>query len=99
MKFRDLSLIGMVGLVVVTLQLLARVNKPPEMPRDFPHSVVSGNVREQCLRYHQRIEQQTAEVAAIAAMAMVDAPHQQPKQWRADKSDCLLCHRPASRTE
>ncbi len=91
MKFRDLSLIGMAGLVVVTLQLLARVNKPPEMPRDFPHSVVSRNVREQCLRCHQRIEQQ-----AMGAGMMIDSPHQQPKQWRTTKSDCLLCHRPAS---
>lgn len=99
MKFRDLSLIGLVGLIVVTLQLLARVNKPPEMPRDFPHSVVSRNVREQCLHCHQRIEQQVSGTAAMAAVVMIDVPHQQPKQWRAGKSDCLLCHRPASRAE
>lgn len=94
MKFRDLSLIGMAGLVVVTLQLLAHVNKPPEMPRDFPHSVVSRNVREQCLRCHQRIEQQA--MGAAMMPQLIDSPHQQPKQWRAGKSDCLLCHRPAS---
>jgi hypothetical protein len=74
MKFRDLSLIGMLGLLVVTLQLLARANKPPEMPRDFPHSVVSRNVREQCLRCHQRIEQQASGAVAMSAAAMIDAP-------------------------
>ncbi len=94
MKYRDLSLIGMGGLVVATLQLLAQINKPPEMPRDFPHSTVSRNVREQCLRCHQRNGQE-----ALNAAMMIDPPHQQPRLWRAGKSDCLLCHHPATQPD
>lgn len=86
MKYRDLSFIAIILFVVGGTQLLARVNKPPEMPRDFPHSVVSRNVREQCLRCHERQSGQSV-------TAIFDAPHRQPKQWRASKLDCLLCHR------
>lgn len=89
MKYRDLSFIAIIVFVMSGLQLLTRVNRPPEMPRDFPHSIVSRDVREQCLRCHQQIAQ--------PAPAVFDQPHKRPKQWRANKLDCLLCHRDAVR--
>jgi hypothetical protein len=68
-------------------QLLARVNRPPEMPRDIPHSVVSLSARAQCLSCHDRIGPQ-------GEVAIADRPHENPKQWRLGKLDCLLCHHP-----
>jgi nitrate reductase cytochrome c-type subunit len=77
MKFRDLSLLVIVVFVVVGVQLLARVNRPPPMPSDMHHQVVSQQVREQCLRCHQ-------------PAALMAAKH--PPRWRDARVDCLLCH-------
>ncbi|MGH9767384.1 MAG: hypothetical protein ACREAB_08120 [Blastocatellia bacterium] len=87
MKYRDMSFIAILVFVVSGLQLLARVNRPPEIPRNFSHSINGHNAREQCLRCHQRIAQ--------PATAAFDQPHKQPKQWRGDRLDCLLCHHDA----
>lgn len=85
MKYRDVSFIATLAFVVCGLQLLARVNRPPEIPRDSSHSVFGYNARDQCLRCHRRTAQSETDV--------LDPPHKQPKRWRADKTDCLLCHR------
>jgi nitrate reductase cytochrome c-type subunit len=89
LKYRDLSFIVIIVFVVSGLQLLARVNRPPETPRDSSHSGVGHDMRDQCLRCHQR--------AARSETDAADQPHKQPKRWRADKTDCLLCHRYAVR--
>ncbi len=88
-KYRDLSFIVILVFVVSGLQLLTRVNRAPEIPRDSLHSIAGGGAREQCLSCHQR----NAQSAPVA----FDQPHMRPKQWRAGKLDCLLCHRGAVR--
>jgi hypothetical protein len=84
MKYRDLSLIVIIVFVVGGLQLLARVNRPPEIPRAPSHSGAGHGAREQCLRCHRRSAQSETDA--------FDQPHKRPKRWRADKSDCLSCH-------
>lgn len=85
MKFRDLSFIGIVVVVVGGLQTLSFVNKPPTMPEDLHHTTVSRDVRAQCLRCHQ----------AQTLLALEQA-NKHPVKWRDTRSDCLLCHIPAS---
>jgi hypothetical protein len=84
LKYRDLSFITIIALVVSGLQLLARVNRPPEIPRDSSHSGAGHDARGRCLGCHQRSAQ--SETGAF------DQPHKRPRRWRADKLDCLSCH-------
>jgi hypothetical protein len=83
-KYRDLSFIMIIAFVISGLQLLARVNRPPEIPRDSSHSGVDHDARGQCLRCHRRSAQSETDA--------FDQPHKQPRRWRADKLDCLSCH-------
>jgi hypothetical protein len=84
LKYRDLSFVMIVAFVVSGLQLLARVNRPPEIPRDSSHSGAGHDARGQCLGCHQRNAQ--SETGAF------DQPHKRPRRWRADKLDCLSRH-------
>jgi hypothetical protein len=84
LKYRDLSFIMIIAFVVSVLQLLARVNRPPEIPRDSSHSGASHDARVQCLRCHRRSAQPETDA--------FDQPHKRPRRWRADKLDCLSCH-------
>ncbi len=85
MKFRDLSFIGMVMLVVGGVQTLSFVNKPPAMPKDLRHTTASHDVRAQCLRCHQ-----------TQTLLALERANKHPVKWRDALSDCLLCHIPAS---
>jgi len=84
MKFRDLSFIGMVVVVVGGLQTLSFVNKPPAMPEDLHHTTVSRDVRAQCLQCHQ-----------AQTLLALERANRHPAKWRDARSDCLLCHIPA----
>jgi hypothetical protein len=85
LKYRDLSFIMIIALVVSGLQLLARVNRPPEIPRDSLHSGAGHDARGQCLGCHRRSAQSETDA--------FDQPHKRPRRWRADKLDCLSCHK------
>jgi hypothetical protein len=84
LKYRDLSFVMIIAFVVSGLQLLARVNRPPEIPRDTTHSGADHDARGQCLRCHRRSAQSETDA--------FDQPHKRPRRWRADKLDCLSCH-------
>jgi hypothetical protein len=84
LKYRDLSFVMIIAFVVSGLQLLARVNRPPEIPRDSTHSGADHEARGQCLRCHRRSAQSETDA--------FDQPHKRPRRWRADKLDCLSCH-------
>jgi hypothetical protein len=53
MKFRDLSFIAMVAIVVIGSQALSIVNKAPTMPKDIHHATACHYARLQCLGCHQ----------------------------------------------
>jgi nitrate reductase cytochrome c-type subunit len=85
MKFRDLSFIVMVATVVVGLQKLSLVNKPPAMPENIHHIMVSRDARAQCLSCHQ---EQT--------LRILEQMNRHSAKWRDARFDCSLCHVPAT---
>jgi nitrate reductase cytochrome c-type subunit len=83
MKLRHFCFVGMVVLVIGSLQTLSFVNKPPAMPKDIHHATVSHDARAQCLRCHQ-----------VEALPALEQANRHPAKWRDARSDCLLCHIP-----
>ena len=83
MKLRDFSFVGLIVLVIVGLQTLSFVNKPPEMPKDIHHTAAGRDADAKCLRCHQS-----------ESMTALEQAKRHPAQWRDSRSNCLLCHIP-----